>query len=329
MLAKRLLAAAAVIAALAVPAGCGTNDPEGAAPSATTVTIPQANGTIEYPVGAKRIVAQGYAIDNVLALGIKPVAIVQLTQPLPAAWQRELLKDVPVIKAPGASNLPTEEIAKYKPDLVVGDHRVVKGETFTALSGVSKVLGGIAATGTGSGWDAQLLALGKILGKEAEAKRVIAADHDYVTGFAARYPGLKGKTALVASYAASAGSFNVIASPDDPTNRFFAELGLTVPKAVRDEPRFVNPATRGMVSLELLPRVAANFMAIYPSGATGDDLLALPGYSALPQVQRGTAVVADLDLTYSVYQPTSLSRKWFLERMEPTLKLVAEQPVVE
>ncbi|KXP14078.1 ABC transporter substrate-binding protein [Tsukamurella pseudospumae] len=323
---KRL---AGVVAALALLAGCGSSPTGPAAPSASTVSIAQANGTLEYPVGAKRIVAQGYSIDNVLALGIKPVAIVQLTQPLPAAWQRELLKDVPVIKASGASSLPAEEIAKYKPDLFVGDHRIVKGANFTAVSGVTRVLGGIAATGEDSGWDAQLLALGKILGKEAEAKRVIAADHDAVTDFARRYPGLKGKTGFVAQYAAAASSFNVIASPEDPTNTFFAELGLTVPKAIREEPRFVNPATRGMVSLELLPRVGANFMAIYPNGATGEDLLRLPGYSALPQVQRGTAVVADLDLTYSVYQPTSLSRAWFLRTMEPTLAKVAEQPVVE
>ncbi|MEC4613931.1 ABC transporter substrate-binding protein [Tsukamurella tyrosinosolvens] len=320
---------AAAVAALALLAGCGSGTTEPAAPSASTVSIAQANGTIDYPVGAKRIVAQGYAIDNVLALGIKPVAIVQLTQPLPAAWQRELLKDVPVIKAAGATSLPAEEIATYQPDLFVGDHRVVKGENFAAVSGVTKVLGGIAATGPDSGWNAQLLALGRILGKEAEAKRVIAADHDRVTGFAQRYPGLKGKTGFVAQYAAAASSFNVIASPQDPTNLFLAELGLTVPKAIRDEPRFVSPATRGMVSLELLPRVGANFMAIYPNGATGEDLLQLPGYSALPQVQRGTAVVADLDLTYSVYQPTSLSRAWFLQTMEPTLAKVAEQPLVE
>lgn len=320
---------AAGVAALALLAGCGSGATEQAASSSSTVSITQANGTVEYPVGPKRIVAQGYAIDNVLALGIKPVAIVQLTQPLPAAWQRDLLKDVPVIKAPSATSLPAEEIAKYSPDLFVGDHRVVKGANVTALSGVTKVLGGIASSGADSGWDAQLLALGRILGEEDEAKRVIAADHDAVAGFAARHPGLKGKTGIVAQYAAAASSFNVVASPEDPTNRFFAELGLAVPKAIREEPRFVNPATRGMVSLELLPRVGANFMAIYPNGATGEDLLRLPGYSALPQVQRDTAVVADLDLTYSVYQPTSLSRAWFLRTMEPVLAKVAEQPAVE
>lgn len=43
--------------------------------------------------------------DNVFALGIKPAAIVQLTQPPPAAWQREILKDVPVIKEPGSTSL--------------------------------------------------------------------------------------------------------------------------------------------------------------------------------------------------------------------------------
>lgn len=322
---KKVLAA---IAAVALLAGCGSpgtsSAPSSSAPS--TVSIPQANGTIDYPVGPKRIVASGYSIDNVLALGVKPVAIVALTQPLPAPWQRELLKDVPIIKAASATKLPVEEIAKYQPDLFVGDHRIVRGDNFTAVSGVTKVLGGIGASGKEAGWDTQLLALGRILGKEDQAKQVIAADHEYVAGVAQKYPGLKGKTGFVAQYIAPSASFNVIADPEDPTNRFFTELGLSVPKAIREEPRFTAAASRGMVSLELLPRIGANFMAIYPNGATGDDLLKLPGYTSLPQVQRGSTVVADLDLTYSVYQPTSLSRKWFIEQVEPTLKSVAEQP---
>ncbi|GAA0994789.1 hypothetical protein GCM10009551_059110 [Nocardiopsis tropica] len=323
---KKVLAA---LAALALLAGCGTSDPQAPAPSSSTVSIPQANGTIDYPVGPKRIVASGYSIDNVLALGIKPVAIVQLTQPLPAPWQREQLKDVPVIKAASATELPVEEIAKYQPDLFVGDHRIVRGKNFSSISGVTKVLGGIGASGAEAGWDTQLLALGKILGKEDQAKQVIAADHEYVAGVAQKYPGLRGKTGFVAQYVASSASFNVIADPQDPTNRFFTELGLLMPKAIREDSRFTNPANRGMVSLELLPKIGANFMAIYPNGAAGADLLKLPGYTALPQVQRDSTVIADLDLTYSVYQPTSLSRKWFIEKVEPTLKLVSEQPAVE
>lgn len=320
---------AGVVAALALLAGCGSSPTGPGAPSASTVSITQANGTLEYPVGAKRIVAQGYSIDNVLALGVKPVAIVQLTQELPAPWQRDLLKDVPIIKAAPSTSLPAEEIAKYKPDLFVGDHRVVRGANFTAVSGVTKVLGGIAASGKDAGWDTQLVALGTILGKRAEAERVIADDHAYVASVAQRYPGLKGKSGFVAQYMAAGSSFNVIADPADPTNRFFAELGLRVPKAIREDPRFINPATRGMVSLELLPRIGANFMAIYPNGIDGAGLLQVPGYAALPQVTGGTTVIADLNLTYSVYQPTSLSRKWFIEQVEPTLQKVAEQPVVE
>ncbi|GAB3133635.1 hypothetical protein GCM10027289_23740 [Tsukamurella serpentis] len=321
-------AVAAVSAVMAlVIGGCG------GAPSATgpqtsaTVTVSQANGAIDYPVGPKRIVASGYSIDNVLALGLKPVAIVQLTQELPAPWQRELLRDVPVIKGTGSA-LPVEEIAKFRPDLFVGDHRVVRGENYKQVSGVTKVLGGIGASGKDAGWDTQLLALGKILGQESRARGVIDADREQIAQVARRYPGLKGKTGFVAQYVAASSSFNVIADPQDPTNRFFSELGLTVPQAIRDEPRFTDAATRGMVSLELLPRIGANFMAIYPNGATGADLLRLPGYTALPQVQRDSTVVADLDLTYSVYQPTSLSRKWFIERVEPTLRLVAEQRTV-
>ena len=68
---------AALSAVGLVTSACGGAGSDGAAPAASTVTITQVNGVTEFPVGPTRIVATGYSIDNLLALGIKPVAVVE------------------------------------------------------------------------------------------------------------------------------------------------------------------------------------------------------------------------------------------------------------
>ncbi len=323
---------AALGAAALVLTGCGTADPggDGAAPSGT-VTITQVKGVTEFPVGPTRIVANGYSIDNLLALGIKPTAVVEGQVPLPAPWHGNRLDGVPIIRMPDKQTVPVEEVAKYRPELFVGDNFVVN-TNYDRLAPITKVLGGIEKDGTASAWDTQLDALGRILGKEGEAAKVLADDKANIDRVRQRHPGLQGKSAVVAQYLASSNSFNLVAQPADATNRFFAELGMALPKSIRENPAFSSDTGmqggRTPVSLEQLPTIGANLMAIYPNGATDADLAKLGGYSGLPQVRGGTTMVSDLHTIVSMNQPTSLSRAWILERLEPLLAKVETQPAV-
>ncbi|BDH59840.1 ABC transporter substrate-binding protein [Tsukamurella sp. PLM1] len=324
-----------VIAAVSVVgfvvSACGDASSDGAAAASKTVTITQVKGVTEFPVGPTRIVANGYGIDNLLALGIKPVAVVEGQVSLPAPWHGNKLDGVPIIKMPDKRTIPVEEVAKYRPELFVGDSFVV-GANYDSLTPVSKVLGGIEKDGTSSAWDTQLEALGRILGKEAEAAKVLADDKANVQAVRKRNPGLEGKSAVVAQYIAASSTFNLVAQPADATNTFFAELGMALPRSVRENPVFSkNPDLQGgrtPVSLEQLPTIGANFMAIYPNGATEADLARLPGYSGLPQVANGTTLVSDLHTIVSMNQPTSLSRAWILTKIEPLLAKVAQQAPV-
>ncbi|MDF0529428.1 ABC transporter substrate-binding protein [Tsukamurella sp. 8F] len=324
--------AATALAVALVSSACGSSGEQAGSTSSASVTISQANGTTEFPVGTeKRIVATGYSIDNLLALGIKPVALVQYGQEIPTPWQKGKLDGIPIIKSADGKSLPVEEIAKYKPDLFAGDYYIMNKSNFDALSGVTKVLGGIAADGEAAGWKAQLEALGKILGLESKVKEIEAADTANVERLAKKYPGLKGKTALVTQYVANTSQFNLVSDPKDSANALFASLGMTVPKAVRDNPSFktgTEGGGRGFVSLELIPTISANFMAIFPSGATAADLDKLPGYATLPQVKSGATLVADRATIVAMNQPSSLSRAWVLEKIEPQLETAAEQPAV-
>ena len=324
-----LVAAVSVVGL--VTTACGSVGSDGAAPAASTVTITQVSGVTEFPVGPTRIVAAGYSIDNLLALGVKPVAVIEGQVPLPAPWHGNKLDGVPVIKMPDKRTVPMEEVAKYRPDLFVGDNQVVTNN-YDRLAPVSKVLGGIEKDGSKASWDVQLEALGKILAKETEAAKVIAEDKANVAEVRKRNPGLEGKTAVVAQYIAASSNFNLVAQASDPTNRFFAELGMSLPKGIRENPAFGANTTiqggRAPVSLEQLPTIGANFMAIYPNGAGEQDLMRLPGYAGLPQVTNGTTLVSDLHTIVSMNQPTSMSRAWILQKIEPLLAKVATQQAV-
>lgn len=315
-----------------VTAACGGSGSDGAAPAASTVTITQVNGVTEFPVGPTRIVATGYSIDNLLALGIKPVAVVEGGLPLPAPWHGKQLDGIPIIKSPDKKSMPVEEIAKYRPELFAGDNYVVDQPTFQKLSAVTKVLGGIASNGSSAAWDVQLTALGQILGKQDAVAKVLADDKARFATVRGRHPGLQGKSAVLAQYIAAASTFNFVSSAADPTNTMFAELGMTLPKAIKDNPRFATGSGqqggRTPVSLELLPQIASNLMVIYPNGATAADLDRLPGYAGLPQVTSGTTKVVDLQTVIALNQPTSLSREWILPQLEPLFVSAAAQQAV-
>lgn len=322
----RLVAAVAVVGF--VTTACGGSGSDGAAAS-STVTISQVHGVTEFPVGATRIVATGYSIDNLLAIGVKPVAVVETGLPLPAPWQGKQLDGIPIIKSPDKKSIPVEEVAKYRPDLFAGDNYVVDQPTFARVSAVTKVLGGIEENGSSAAWDVQLKALGRILGKQDEVARVLADDKARFAKVREQHPGLAGKSAVLAQYLAVSSTFNFVSSSTDPTNTMFAELGMTLPKAIKDDPMFASGAGaqggRTPVSLELLPRIAANLMVIYPAGATAADLERLPGYAGLPQVRAGATKVVDLSTVIALNQPTPLSREWILPQLEPLFVNAAQQ----
>lgn len=333
---RSVLCAVGWVASVAVlVSGCGTSsETTSAAPSSASVTITQVNGVTEFPVGPTRIVASGYGIDNLLALGVKPTAVIESALPLPAPWHGNKLDGVPIIKVSGtdARAVSTEEIAKYRPDLFVGESYMVDSAVFERLSKITKVLGGVERNGSPMGWDAQLEALGEILGKSDDAQKVIDEDKAKIADVKKKYPELSGRTAIVAQYIAAMSSFNLVSAESDPANKLFSELGMKLPKAVTENPAFKagkdSPGGRTPVSLESLPTIGANFMAIYPAGAPPQALDTLPGYSGLPQVAGGTTMVCDMTTIMAMNVPSSLSRAWVLDKLYPYFSKVQQQPVV-
>ena len=313
---------AVVVAAGLVIAGCSSDEDNSdtsgtsASADASEVTINHVYGEDNYPTNPETVVAIGTAVDNLLALGITPDAIVERPDDKDAAWKNDQLEDVERIPL-SDQNVPLEEIAALEPDLVVGDLYRIPEEAYDALKGVSPVLPGINQT---ADWEPQLKALGQIYGKEDEAQQVIDDDEQAFADVREELPGLEGKTALTVQE--RGGQFGVIADPDNIANSFYSRLGMTLPEAFTDGSLKIDGG-RVMISYERVDDLAADFMGMYATEGM-DKIRAIAGYDKLPQVESGAVVEDDKSVMAALNIPSSLSNAWLLDTIKDQLKTAAE-----
>ncbi|WP_312777536.1 ABC transporter substrate-binding protein [Corynebacterium variabile] len=318
---------AVVVAAGLVIAGCSSDDDKEDTTSGTSassdsgadaseVTISHVYGEDTYPTNPETVVAIGTAVDNLLALGITPDAIVERPDDKDAAWKNDQLEDVERIPL-SDQNVPLEEIAALEPDLIVGDLYRIPEEAYDALKGVSPVLPGIDQT---ADWEPQLKALGQIYGKEDQAQQVIDDDEQAFADVREELPGLEGKTALTVQD--RGGQFGVIADPDNIANSFYSRLGMTLPEAFTDGSLKIDGG-RVMISYERVDDLAADFMGMYATEGM-DKTRAIAGYHKLPQVESGAVVEDDKSVMAALNIPSSLSNAWLLDTIKDQLKTAAE-----
>ena len=317
---------AVVVAASLVIAGCSSDDDNDdttgsstgadAGADASEVTIDHVYGEDTYPTNPETVVAIGTAVDNLLALGITPDAIVERPDDKDAAWKNDQLEDVERIPL-SDQNVPLEEIAALEPDLVVGDLYRIPEEAYDALKDVSPVLPGIDQT---ADWEPQLKALGQIYGKEDEAQQVIDDDEQAFADVREELPGLEGKTALTVQD--RGGQFGVIADPDNIANSFYSRLGMTLPEAFTDGSLKIDGG-RVMISYERVDDLAADFMGMYATEGM-DKIRAIAGYDKFPQVESGAVVEDDKSVMAALNIPSSLSNAWLLNTIKDQLKTAAE-----
>ncbi|MFG6304107.1 ABC transporter substrate-binding protein [Corynebacterium aurimucosum] len=295
----------------------GANSAANSGDNASEVTIKHARGEDTYPVNPERVVAIGPAIDNLLAMGIKPSAVVVSAKDMNAPWRDGKLDGVEIIKQADFKTLPKEEIAAAAPDFIVGDYWTISEDNYTQLSEIAPTLGGIGTEGEGIGWKSQLKELGKIFNKEDKAQEVIDQDEKVFTDAKSELPNIEGKTGVVSQFAQ--GSFGAVADPKDPGASFIYDLGMKFPEPLTDGSIEVKQG-RVTLSPENVSALAADFMVIY--NRTGDiaEVEKIPGYSDLPQVKSGATLAGNEAVVAGLNTPTSLSRAWVLEQVKPTLK---------
>lgn len=233
--------AAALSACAAPPANAPssqTQAPPAAAPATTTtadafpVTIEHKFGSVTIPQEPKRVIALGYSDqDPILALGVKPIATRYWwgDESMPVfPWAVDELGDAKP-EVLNMNELNFEKIAALKPDLIVATYGGIKENEYETLSQIAPTLAQSGAyLDYGMPWQETTLQIGRALGREEQAKAVVADVEARFEAIRAQHPDWAGKSVIVGSPYED--KFSFMAS-QDPRSRFFAALGFKVPEA--------------------------------------------------------------------------------------------------
>ncbi len=335
---------AVVMSALLALAACSGSsadgsDDTGAPTSAAGAGTPAEDAfpvTIEHMLGEATIEAPPTAVaalgsadfDTVVALGVRPIVGVH-----PPGQPDAVFPWLDGEVDPGSLMLvdaeqpavSAEAIIARAPDLVLGTTANGTEADYAQYAGLGVPLIGPLTAPFQDTWQERTMAIGRALGRTAEAEEAIAATEQLLTDFTADRPGLAGKTFAIAN-SIGGGQVRVVTAPTSSSARMLAELGLEVPEALAA----LEPDADGAVTLSLEQLDLLNADVILLTGRDGDatGVSGNPTFADLPAVERGTVLVYDRDMGTALRMPSTLTIPWALDQLDDLLTRVAEAPPV-
>lgn len=300
-------------------AGCGSSsDDSGSGGESVTITHARGETTIE-GTPAKIVTLGNQWLDATLALGVTPVGYVDnvaVTSKSTPPWEPKSLESA---KALSPTGNVAEQVAAMEPDLILADPFVADQKTYDELSKVAPTLPALTSE-TVTPWQDQVTTLGKVLHKQDEASKVIASVDDKVAGILAANPGLQGKT-FASTWLASPAQLMVLTDPKDGSAKVFAQLGMTIPKNLSEQP---SSGGRLALSAERVDELTADLLLAGYSAGLEEKYRQLPGYADLPAVRKGSVVFLTTQEISAVNQPTALSVPYILDKLGPAFAAAAK-----
>jgi iron complex transport system substrate-binding protein len=326
---RRLLGAAAALGLAGVAAACG-DDSQPTATTTKTAAAPAGSGafpvTVEHAFGSttidqapKRVFTLGYTDhDYVLALGVVPVGVQQWMAEYTSGvgpFAEPLLEGAKPFVIPGsAAEIPFEQVARQRPDLIIAIYRDLKDTDYKKLSAIAPTVA------TPKGVDPYsvpmrdtALLVGKALGQEAAAQKLVAAVDQAYAKQQAAHPEFKGRTALVvmdfdkqiAAYTAG-----------DPRTQAIKSLGFTFSPKI-DALGVKEFYT--MVSEERLDLIECDLLIVIEQTANYARVKSDPLFQRLSVVKDGHVVYLDQELVNAFSHNDVLSVPWTLDKITPLL----------
>lgn len=312
---------------LAFLAGCGDDRPSGSSgPSggAFPVTIEHARGSTTIESAPKRVITVGYSDqDVVLALGVVPVAVREWFGEKPYAawpWATEALGSGKPTVLP-SEELNFEQIAGLEPDLILGSYAGLTEGEYKNLSQIAPTVAQSAdhADYT-TPWQDMTLTIGRVLGKESQAKTLIADVEARFDDERAAHPEFEGATAAVIDGGIEPANFGLL-GPDDPRGRIVRALGFQYPDGAAEQ--IPEDEFGADISRENFDVVDGDVLLVLQYAP--DDRATMeadPLFQQLDVVKRGAVVYLDIDdpaLTAAMGFSTVLSLPYLLASLVPRL----------
>ena len=343
---KTAASATAALAAVALsltgcstgPAASATQRATEAGASAFPVTIKHAFGETTIKAQPQRVVTISWVNDDVaIALGVVPVGVPKNTwgnnskgsTPWKDAALEKLGAGFGTNKAPvqfsEVDGINFTEIAKLNPDVILGAYSGLTEADYKKLSDIAPVVA-YPELAYGTPWQETTTLIGKALGKEAEAKKLVEDTEATITDKVSKYPQIKDKTFIYGNLEPAKGDGANIYTAIDNRPRFLTEIGMKLAPVVAQNTK---TATDFFIpwSAEKANELASDvFVTWVPDSTTADAIKADPLLGQIPAVKKG-ALVADTDqtLTLSISASSPLSLPWALDAFLPQLGAAADK----
>ncbi|WP_431974430.1 ABC transporter substrate-binding protein [Micromonospora haikouensis] len=288
---RRLVAVLTAAAALGVGlTACGESDPVADTATGQTREITHAMGTTKVPAEPKRVVVLDTdKIDTALSLGVTPVgaATAGEARSWPTYFGEEKLagiKEVGVLTEPDL-----EAINALKPDLILGS-KFRQEKFYDELAAIAPT---VFTEKVGITWKENFLLDGQALGKEQQAKDLLAAYEKRAKDFGAKLGDAADRTVSIVRFIP--GAIRVY-GPDSFSGIVVGDTGLGRPErqqlAGKEDKRF------DLVSAERVNEVDADviFVTAYGEKAAAEQATVTGGtlWKGLSAVKAGRAhVVSD------------------------------------
>lgn len=280
-----------------VAAGCAAPTPASApSPAASPISVPHAFGVTTLPAPPARVVLVGFKEqDAFLALGTAPVGIREWFGGKPNAvwpWATSYLNGAQPTVLPRA-DIAYEQVAALRPDVIVGLTAGLTREQYDRLSGIAPTVAQPTEAGDYTiTWQEITRTAGRILGKDAEAERLVADLEARIVQTRTAHPEFAGASMVLAS---ATGGQHYLFGPGATGAQLLGQLGLTVPDEVArladnaDAYYILSPERFDLLDVDL---------AVWSEAATDEGPAALlvdPLYTRLPVHAEGRDVFLGLD----------------------------------
>lgn len=307
----------ASLAAALTSCGHGEDRKTGLAASGP-ITIEHQYGTTSLDTRPAKVVTMaGNWTDAMIALGV-PITAEYVTRGYSGqdnrfAWTPP--HDSQLVEMTNTSEIELERLAAFGPDLILAGY-VGDKQAYDRLAKVAPTVPVMDKNAVLDTWQAVTSTAGRIFGRDAAARKLVAQVGDEVAGLPADFTAAKGKTFSFGQLT-SDGQFGLVADESDPAAKLIASAGLTLSSRLKSVAKGGN---RVLVSQERTDLLATDVLVMWPLTGGPEKLAAVPGWRSLPAVRQGSVVFLDNDNAAAFGSPTIYSVPYALDLLRPALR---------
>lgn len=287
-------------------------------------SIEHAFGRTEVRAEPRRLVTIGYGDETpFLALGHKPVAIVysgMFPSGMTPWCEQRFGAQKPDLLDGGMIDF--EEIARLKPDLIVGIFSQLDAVSYRRLCQIAPTVAYRSGPWR-AGWREQTELAGEILGRDETARQLISETERLLRSYGDTYPALKGKSFTFGSYFAGSSRI-VVYLPGETRVDWMIEIGMKPSPGMQRLAEIGGGHVAADASLEDLESVAADLLVMWYEPGARSALESQRLFQMFSTVRRGRYVALD-DPTeiWAASWPSVLAIPYTFPRFLPRMEAAA------